>query len=119
MKIKKNDQVVVVAGDQKGPSVHKVVSVVDGGRRLVVEGVNRAYRHVRRGHPKSPQGGRLRVELPIDASNVKLYCGGCHQPTRVGYRKTDEGGKERFCKRCEAGLGIVSPPRAARVTETA
>ena len=113
MKIKKNDSVVVIAGDQKGPGVHKVVSVVDGGRKLVVEKVNRAFRHVRRGHPKSPQGGRLEVELPIDASNVMLYCNSCNRPTRTGYRFTDDGAKERFCKKCEAGMGNISPPRAA------
>ncbi|HEX6984419.1 MAG TPA: 50S ribosomal protein L24 [Planctomycetaceae bacterium] len=112
MKIKKGDSVVVIAGDEKGPAVRKVVSVVDGGKKLVVEGVNRAFKHVRRGHPKSPQGGRLQVELPIDASNVKLYCTSCNSPTRVGYRFGDDGAKERFCKKCGAALGTVSPPKA-------
>ena len=113
MKIKKNDSVVVVAGDQKGPAVHKVISVVGGGKKLVIEGVNRAFRHVRRGHPKSPQGGRLEVELPIDSSNVMFYCSACNRPTRIGYRFTDEGAKERFCKKCDASAGRISPPRAA------
>ena len=111
MKIKKGDSVVVVTGDEKGPAVRKVVSVVDGGRKLVIEGVNRVFKHVRRGHPKSPQGGRLQVELPIDASNVRLHCSSCNKPTRVGYRFGADGAKERFCKKCGGGLGTISPPK--------
>ncbi len=112
MKIKKGDSVVVIAGDEKSPAVRNVVSVVDGGKKVVIEGVNRAFKHVRRGHPKSPSGGRLQVELPIDASNVQLHCSACNQPTRVGYRFGDDGAKERFCRKCGAGIGTVSPPKA-------
>jgi large subunit ribosomal protein L24 len=112
MKIKKGDSVVIVTGDQKGPTVRKVVSVVDGGRKLVIEKVNVAFKHVRRGHPKSPQGGRLQVERPIDASNVKLHCGACNAAVRVGYRFTDEGAKERYCKKCGASAGTISPAKA-------
>jgi large subunit ribosomal protein L24 len=112
MKIKKGDSVVVVAGDEKGSTVRKVIGVADGGKKLVIEGVNRAYKHVRRGHPKSPQGGRLQIERSIDASNVKFYCAGCSSPVRVGYRFTDDGAKERFCKKCGAGAGTISPAKA-------
>lgn len=112
MKIKKGDSVVVVAGDEKGPTVRKVVSVIGDGNKLVVEGVNRAFKHVRRGHPKSPQGGRLQVELPIDASNVRLHCAACNSPTRVGYRFGEDGSKERFCKKCGASAGSISPAKA-------
>jgi large subunit ribosomal protein L24 len=112
MKIKKGDSVVVIAGDEKGPTVRKVIGVVDGGRKVVIEGVNRAFKHVRRGHPKSPQGGRLQIERSIDASNVKLYCSGCSSPARLGYRFTDDGSKERFCKKCGAANGTVSPAKA-------
>ena len=111
MKIKKGDSVVVVTGDDKGPAPRKVLSVVDGGKKLVVEGVNRAFKHVRRGHPKSPQGGRLQLELPIDASNVRFYCPSCNSATRVGYRYAENGAKERFCKKCDAAAGTLSPPR--------
>ncbi|MBW3541608.1 MAG: 50S ribosomal protein L24 [Planctomycetes bacterium] len=111
MKIQRGDSVVVTAGDQKGPAPHKVINVLDGGKRLVVEGINRVYKHVRRGHPRSPQGGRLQLEAPIDSSNVKLYCGSCNQAVRVGYRYTDDGAKERWCKTCSSSLGTVSPPK--------
>ena len=112
MKIKKGDSVVIVTGDDKGSAPRKVISVIDGGKKLVVEGVNRTFKHVRRGHPKSPQGGRLQVELPIDASNVKLHCPGCGAATRVGFRVADDGAKERFCKKCDASLGAVGRAKA-------
>ena len=111
MRIKRGDSVVVIAGDQKGPTPHRVIQVLNGGQRLLVEGINRVFKHVRRGHPRSPQGGRLQLEVPIDASNVKLYCGSCNQATRVGYRYTNDGAKERYCKTCSASVGAVSPAR--------
>jgi len=112
MKIKKGDSVIVIAGDDKGDTVRKIVSVIDGGRKVVVEGVNRAFKHVRRGHPKSPAGGRLQVEVPINASNVQLYCTACNSATRIGYRFGDDGAKERFCRKCGTTIGTISPPRA-------
>ena len=111
MRIKLNDMVVVTSGDDAGSQPRKVLEVVDSGRLLLVEGVNRVYKHVKRGHPKSPQGGRLSIEKPIDSSKVMFYCSACSQGTRVGYRYNSEGRKERFCKKCEASAGLISPPR--------
>ena len=48
--------------------------------------INQVYKHVRRGHPKSPQGGRLHVEMPIDISNVMLVCPKTNEKSRVGER---------------------------------
>ena len=110
MKIKSGDRVQVIAGNNKSKEVHNVVTVLNGGEKLIVEGVNRVMKHVRRGHPKSPQGGRLQIELPINASNVQLYCGNCGKGTRTGYRYQDDGSKERFCKKCGGSQGQISPP---------
>jgi hypothetical protein len=63
MRILKGDMVVVSAGDDRAKQPRRVLRLVEGGARIVVEGVNRVYRHVRKGHPKSPQGGRLSVEM--------------------------------------------------------
>lgn len=112
MGIKRGDMVQVVTGDDAGPAPHKVLQVVDAGRRVVIEGVNRVYKHVRRGHPKSPQGGRLSLEMPIDTSNVMLYCQSCGRGVRVGHRYRDDGSKERFCKKCGTAFDVISPPRA-------
>lgn len=111
MRIKQGDQVVVTVGDDAGSQPRKVLEVIDGGEKLLIEGVNRVYKHVKRGHPKSPQGGRLSIEKPIQAAKVMFYCTGCSRGVRLGYRYTDEGRKERFCKKCGASAGVISPPR--------
>ena len=110
MHIRLDDIVEVLTGDdrqQRG----KVLKIDHQSSKVVVEGVNRVYKHVRRGHPRSPQGGRLHVELPIDASNVQLICPETNQPTRVGVRVADDGSKELFAKRSGAGLREI---RAAK-----
>src|SRR5436309_3038925 len=112
MKIKRGDMVQVIAGDDASGTPKKVLQVVDDGRKVVVEGINRVYKHVRRGHPKSPQGGRLSREMPIDISNVLLYCTACSSGVRVGFHYKPDGSKIRFCKKCKADLGTVSPPKA-------
>ena len=117
MKIKKDDLVVVTAGNHKSPQPKRVLEVRDGGKKLVVEGVAVAFKHVKKGHPKSPQGGRLETEMPIDASNVMYYCEQANKPTRLGYRFTDDGAKERYCKVSGASAGTVSPPKAKYATK--
>jgi large subunit ribosomal protein L24 len=112
MKIKRGDMVVVTVGDDAGKTARKVLEIIDGGKKILVEGVNRVYKHVRRGHPKSPQGGRLSREMPIDISNVALFCDKCGRGVRVGFKYNADGSKIRQCKRCQASLGVVSPPRA-------
>jgi large subunit ribosomal protein L24 len=112
MKIKRGDMVAVIAGDDAGGSPRKVLQVLDEGRKVVVEGVNRVYKHVKRGHPKSPQGGRLSLEMPIDISNVLLYCNACGRGVRVGYSYKADGTKVRQCRKCRAELGTVGPPKA-------
>lgn len=106
MKIRRNDLVQVVTGDDSGKTPRKVIQVLDGGEKLVVEGVNRVFKHVRRGHPKSPQGGRLEMELPINRSNVLLFCENCGRGTRTGIRVSD-GTKERYCKKCSTSSGVI------------
>lgn len=113
MKIKRGDHVVVIAGDYKGDTPRLVEQVLDNGQKVVVEGVNLVYKHVRRGHPKSPQGGRLRKEMPIQSSNVMYYCSSCNKGVKLGLRYTANGAKERFCRSCQKTVGQVSPPRPA------
>jgi large subunit ribosomal protein L24 len=112
MRIRRGDLVQVVVGDDAGPDARKVLQVVRTRGKVVVEGVNRVYKHVKRGHPKSPQGGRLSREMPIDISNVALYCKACGRGVRVGMKFSPDGSKYRACKKCGANLGTVSPPKA-------
>ncbi|OHB70450.1 MAG: 50S ribosomal protein L24 [Planctomycetes bacterium RBG_13_63_9] len=85
--------------------------------KIVVEHVNRVYKHVRRSQ-KNPQGGRLSMEMPIPMSNVALVCEKCGAATRTGARFLDDGSKERYCKKCGAGNGQVAPPKARHAKKT-
>jgi large subunit ribosomal protein L24 len=109
MLIRIDDIVQVITGDDRGAQ-GKVLRVDHGARKLVVEGVNRVYKHVRRSQ-RNPQGGRLSMEMPIPASNVLLVCEKCSQPSRLGSRFLDDGSKERFCKKCGAGNGQIAPAK--------
>ena len=111
MHIKVNDTVLVTTGDDQGER-GRVLSVDHQAGKLVVEGVNRVYKHVRRSQ-KNPQGGRLSKEMPIQLSNVKLVCDRCSQGVRTGARYTSEGAKERYCRKCGSSLGQIAPARAA------
>lgn len=111
MHIKANDTVEVLRGDDKGVR-GKVLRVNRDAGTLVVEGVNRVYKHVRRSQ-KNPQGGRLSMEMPVKICNVLLVCDKCNKRTRTGARFLDDGSKERFCKKCGESAGQVAPARAA------
>lgn len=103
MHIRKGDVVEVVAGDDSGTRGN-VMSVDRKNGKVVIEGVNKVYKHVKRGHPKSPSGGRLHLELAIDASNVMLICPQTNKPTRVGVKVKEDGSKELIAKR--SGVAI-------------
>src|SRR4026209_2864463 len=109
MHIKTNDTVEVITGDDKGQR-GKVLSIDRREGRLVVEGVNRVYKHVRRSQ-KNPQGGRLSKEMPVQISNVLLFCTRCNKGVRTGARIAQDGTKERYCKKCGAALGTIAPAK--------
>src|SRR6478735_3339327 len=106
MHIRKDDMVVVITGDDKGPDPRKVLRVLPEKNKVVVEGVNRVYKHLKPSQ-KNQQGGRLSKEMPVDASNVMLYCSACGRGVRVGHKFNDAGQKLRVCKSCGANLGTV------------
>jgi len=111
MKIKRGDMVVVISGDDKSNTPRQVQAVLANGTKVLVEGVNLVYKHVKRGHPKSPQGGRLRMEKPINSCNVMYYCNTCNGGVRIGLRYQADGSKERFCRKCEKTISQTSPAR--------
>lgn len=111
MHIRINDTVKIMTGADKG--VEGKVLVVDHQKgKVIVEGVNRVFKHVRRSQ-RNPQGGRLSKEMPVQISNVMLVCSACGKPAKTGARYTDDGSKERYCKKCGKSGGAISPPRAA------
>ena len=100
----------VIAGEDRG-TTGKVLRVNRKDDKLVVEGVNRVYKHVRRSQ-RNPQGGRLSKEMPISVSNVLLVCERLRPGRPLGARYLPDGAKERYCKKCGAGNGLVAPPSA-------
>ena len=114
MNIKKDDVVEVITGDDAGTSsartTGRVLRVLPEKNKVVVEGNNRVYRHLKPNR-RNAQGGRLSREMPISVSNVLLYCSTCRKGVRIGKRYTADGRKERFCKKCGNGLGLLSKAR--------
>jgi len=110
MHIKINDTVQVKTGDDRGTR-GKVLAVDRAAGKVIVQGVNRVYKHVRKSQ-KNPQGGRLSKEMPVQLSNVLLVCQACGAATRTGARYDDDGSKHRFCKKCGADNGQIAPPKA-------
>jgi len=96
--IRKNDQVQVMAGRDKG-KVGRVLRVEPARARLYVEHVNMVKRHTRPNPAKQIRGGILEKEGPIHISNVALVCSECG-PTRVQHRQMAERKKVRVCVKC-------------------
>ena len=94
-KIKPNDEVIVIAGKDKG-SVGTVTKVM--GSKLIVEGFNLVKKHVRPNPQEGIQGGIEDKEMPLNISNVAIYNTTTQKADRVGVRVNDEGVKERFFK---------------------
>jgi large subunit ribosomal protein L24 len=111
MLIRTGDTVEVISGSDKGTQ-NRVIQIDREAGKALVENVNRVYKHVRRSQ-KHPQGGRLSKEMPIQLSNVMYVCGSCNSKTRLGARFTKDGAKERFCKKCGAAAGEISPPHVS------
>lgn len=111
MHIKVDDTVEVITGDDRGER-GRVLSVDRRAGKIVVEGVSRVYKHVRRSQ-KNPQGGRLSKEMPIQISNVLLVCPSCGKAARTGARYAKNGSKERFCRKCGSSIGQIAPPKAS------
>ncbi len=104
-KIKKGDTVVVMAGKDVGKR-GEVLRVDTSKGKVVVQGINRVYRHMRPSR-RYPQGGRVQKEMPLDVSNVMVADPKTGQPTRVGFRMLADGTKERFAKKSGQSLGVV------------
>jgi len=94
-KIKRDDEVVVIAGKDKGKR-GKVASVLDG--RVVVTGVNLVKKHIKANPNKGEQGGILEREASLDISNVALFNQATQKADRVGYKVLEDGEKVRVFK---------------------
>jgi len=97
--IRRNDNVVVLAGKSKGRT-GRVLRVFPGEGRAIVEGVNFVRKHTKANPQKNIKGGILEREAPVDLSNLMPVCGECGKPTRVGHKILEDGKKVRICRRC-------------------
>jgi len=106
MHVKTGDEVLVIAGKDKGRK-GKIKRALPREERVVVEGLNIVKRHMKARGPGKP-GGIIEMEAPLHVSNVMLICPSCGRRSRTGHRfleETDRKGrprKVRFCKACDA-----------------
>lgn len=83
----------------------KVLRVIEERDQIIVEGVRKTFRHLRRSQ-QHPRGARIEKEGPIDASNVAVLCPNEGRAAKVGFRFLAEGQKVRYCKRCGENIDI-------------
>lgn len=99
LKIKKGDKVIVLAGKDKGKS-GKVLKVILQSNRAVVEGVNKMKKNVRK-RSESEQGGIREISLPINMSNLSLFCSSCNSGVGFSIKVSKDKSKVRICKKCQ------------------
>ena len=97
MRIRKNDNVRVISGNDKGKE-GKVLKVFPGSGKIIVEKVNMTKRHTR-ASKDLPQGGIIEKEGPINVSNVMLVCPNTGKPTRIGKDVLSDGSRARVSKK--------------------
>lgn len=96
---KKNDNVIGIAGRNRGKK-GRVLAVYPQTGRVLVEGLN-IVKKAAKPSQKNPQGGFIEIEAKFSISNVMLFCGKCDRRVRAGHRALADGSKERFCKKCQ------------------
>ena len=101
-RIRKGDTVAVIAGDDKGRR-GKVLRIIPEKNRVVVEGVNLVFKHLRKSQ-ENPNGGRIRREAPLHMSNVMPIDPESNEPTRVSAKVVD-GKRVRVGRKSGAELG--------------
>ena len=101
LSIKKGDTVLVIAGKDKDKRA-KVLAVSPKSNRVIVEGVNIVSK-CRKARTAQEKSQILKIEAPIDASNVMVVCPDCGKATRVAHNEVN-GKKVRVCKKCGASL---------------
>lgn len=103
-KIRKGDDVVVIAGRDKGR--RGVVLANHGDGYLVVEGVNKVKKHVRPNPMKGVAGGIIDKEMPIHISNVAMFNQSSQKKDRIGFGKLEDGGKVRVFRSTGEQVGV-------------
>lgn len=95
---KKDDKVLVIIGEDKGKK-GKIVRIFPKKMEVIVEGVNFLKKHSKPTQ-KVPQGGIVKQEGTLHASNIRLICNKCNKPTAISRERIKEGKRVRVCKKC-------------------
>jgi large subunit ribosomal protein L24 len=98
MHVRKGDQVVVIAGKEKGKR-GRVLRLLTAAERVVIERVNLVKRHTKPTQ-RNPRGGILEKEGAVEGSNVSLWCGKCVAPRRARVEEKEGHKKRRVCVKC-------------------
>jgi large subunit ribosomal protein L24 len=101
--VRKNDQVKVIAGKDRG-KLGKVLRVQSEKGTAIVEGINFRKKHTKANPAKGVQAGITQQESPIRASNLMIVCPECGKQTRVKHHLLDDGSKHRVCAKCSGTL---------------
>lgn len=102
-RIKKDDQVMVITGKDRGKK-GRVMKVYPKENRVLIEKINYHTVYLRRSK-ENPKGGIVKMEGKMDISNVKFICPRCSKPTRLGTSLLADGTRQRICKACHEILG--------------
>ena len=96
--VKTGDTVVVLSGKERGKK-GKIITVSPKEGKVIIEGVNMVSKHVK---PKKmgEAGGIIKAEGAMYASKVQLVCPSCDKATRIAHKISEDGKKQRICKKC-------------------
>src|SRR5574344_1024717 len=102
--VKTGDRVILTAGKDKG-KIGNVKKVNPSKSQVVVEGANLVTKAQKPNPMAGVQGGLVKIEAPVDSSNVMIVCPSCEKPTRIKHEVVD-GKKVRVCKKCGEQLDV-------------
>lgn len=97
-RIKRDDIVYCTKGKDRGKT-GKVIKILPQSNKAIVEGINIVKKHQRR-RQQEQQSGIITLEVPLNLSNLMLFCKGCNKGVRIGSKILADKSKARYCKRC-------------------
>ncbi|MFH0703084.1 MAG: 50S ribosomal protein L24 [bacterium] len=103
--VKTGDRVIVITGKDVG-KIGNIKSALPQKNKVIIEGVNIITKAVKSNPKANVRGGLIKLEAPIYASKVMLYCQKCEKPTRIRHQILENNKKIRVCKKCGEQLDI-------------
>ena len=103
LRVKKDDEVLILAGKDQGKN-GRVLRAFPVRQRAVVENINVLRKHTRPNPQKNIKGGVVERESPINLANLMVICRECGKPSRNGYSELSDGKKVRVCRRCNGTI---------------